>query len=114
VELPTIDGRSLTTEQAELLRMLVHAMSEAGLSFAMPADMSTEAWNLLHGWIAPLRAERRVIAEQSQAVGGIDVVFLRAHPARTSSGARPQPHEDRCLDRDMAILARSFFDRLTK
>jgi hypothetical protein len=152
VVLPTIDGRALTDEQSNLLRILAHAMSEAGLSCEMPSDISSEGWDLLHGWIAPLRAERKVVAEQSQAAAsrefrsridsgryevrlappskvpredvvgwqhakdaqGKDVVYF----VRIPPGQVPELDFARArtsaLDRDMALLARGFFDRFTK
>lgn len=152
VVLPTIDGRALTDEQSNLLRILAHAMSESGLSCEMPSDISSEGWDLLHGWIAPLRAERKVVAEQGQAAAssefrsriesgryevrlappskvpredvvgwqhakdaqGKDVVYF----VRISPGQVPELDFTRArtsaLDRDMAILARGFFDRFTK
>jgi hypothetical protein len=149
--LPTIGQKPPTDEESSLLRMLAHAMAEAGLPCSMPPDVPKASWQLLNTWIGPLLAERRELTATCQTLvhdaarsrlrmghyetarhtpddwpsdvymgwrqtkdarGRVMYQIVRIPP-----GALPKVDylRDRSssIDRDMAMLARDLFDRVS-
>jgi len=153
VPLPTIDGAVGTAEQQELLRILAHAMAQAGLNCEMPLNVPKELWDLLNAWIEPLEAERSSISKlfkelvsneiaERQRSGRYEVELKAPRPrpneyigwqlivnpqdsassiyhvVRVPYGDLPKTSVLRertsGIDRDVATLARSVFDRIPK
>lgn len=152
VPLPAIDGKPGTDNQQRTLRMLAHAMANAGRSCAMPVALTQQSWERLDAWLAPVLADRKAAADRSQKLA-VDAVQAKlqagqyeirrtqpsssspddsygfrhakdargndvVHVARIARGenADLDALRDRCktIDRDIGILARDFFDRLSR
>ncbi len=81
VALPTIGGEPPSEQQSAYLRMLAHAMANAGMPWTMPEDIPKDSFDLLNTWTEPMLTERADLTKRCTEIA------QRAVKERLDSGA---------------------------